>query len=458
MDYTILHALNTFVVAHPLLAHTATLLATWIVPVIVAATVIPWLASGAGVDARKMATAGALAAAALAMGVNQASACYGSGRDRPSPTPATIIPLAGVSADSSFPSDHAAAAFAIAVAAFCVYRHAGRVLLMLAVVAAASRLLVAAHYPTDVIAGALVGGRLRRRRDAPRGMWLPVVRAVARGHRPGAAGIGRCRGSAPCCAIGRCGAGSCWSSGSRSACVSAWRWRPTSSTRCRSAPRSLGRVRRADVAPGAGGSQSGGQASIGSSTSTGMTRSGLALVVGVARVRSDGPLPPDRLLVAGHLARHVLAGRRAVLQFDVRLRLDVAVPRRVLRGTAYGRDDGVDAVVLDAHQRHVAEVPDFAPRIVTRTTSRPWMWTLAVVPDLEDLLGLLANPVDRAQDFRSFKWHEGVNGWPAGGIPVPAPAGSAADAEKPNRGSACAPTAPPRRRPSSGTPNPSEGV
>ena len=33
MDYTILHGLNTFVIAHPLLAHTATLLATWIVPV-----------------------------------------------------------------------------------------------------------------------------------------------------------------------------------------------------------------------------------------------------------------------------------------------------------------------------------------------------------------------------------------------------------------------------------------
>ena len=117
MDYTILHALNTFVVAHPLLAHTATLLATWIVPVIVAATVIPWLASGAGVDARKMATAGALAAAALAMGVNQVVGLLWQ-RPRPSVAhPGSIVPLAGISPDSSFPSDHAAAAFAIAVAA-----------------------------------------------------------------------------------------------------------------------------------------------------------------------------------------------------------------------------------------------------------------------------------------------------------------------------------------------------
>ena len=86
VDYPILHGLNAFVTAHPLLAHTATLLATWIVPVIVAATVIPWLASGAGVDARKMATAGALAAAALAMGVNQAIGLLWQ-RPRPSVAP-----------------------------------------------------------------------------------------------------------------------------------------------------------------------------------------------------------------------------------------------------------------------------------------------------------------------------------------------------------------------------------
>ena len=67
MDYEILHAVNGFVVGHPLLASAVELFAQWIVPLVVAATVIPWLASGRGVDARKRATAGALVAASVAM-------------------------------------------------------------------------------------------------------------------------------------------------------------------------------------------------------------------------------------------------------------------------------------------------------------------------------------------------------------------------------------------------------
>ncbi len=180
MDYAALHALNGFVTAHPLLAHAATLLATWIVPLVVAVTLVPWLASGVGVDARKRATAGALVAAGIAMGVNQVVIALWQ-RPRPyAAHPGSIVPLAGISSDPSFPSDHAAAAFAIAVAAFLAYRRAGRVLLGLALVVGASRLLVGAHYPTDVVAGALVGtvsAFVAMRLDA---VWLPVVRAVAR--------------------------------------------------------------------------------------------------------------------------------------------------------------------------------------------------------------------------------------------------------------------------------------
>ena len=178
MDYTILHGINAFIVAHPLLVSAVELFASWIVPLVVAATVVPWLASGRGVDARKRATAGALAAAALAMLINQVIGHLWA-RPRPYAAHASIMPLTGISSDSSFPSDHVAAAFAIAIAAMFASRRAGRVLLVLAVMTAASRLLGAAHYPTDILGGAIVGaisGVIVMRLQS---YWMPAVRAVA---------------------------------------------------------------------------------------------------------------------------------------------------------------------------------------------------------------------------------------------------------------------------------------
>jgi undecaprenyl-diphosphatase len=178
MDYEILHAVNAFVTSHPLLASAVELLAKWIVPLVVAATLIPWLASGRGVDARKRVTAGALLAAGVAMLANQVISHLWD-RPRPYAAHASIVPLAGISSDPSFPSDHVAAAFAIAFAALFASRRAGRVLLVLAGLVAASRLLGAAHYPTDILAGALVGaasGAVVMKFDR---LWLPIVRVVA---------------------------------------------------------------------------------------------------------------------------------------------------------------------------------------------------------------------------------------------------------------------------------------
>jgi undecaprenyl-diphosphatase len=197
MDYAVAHALNSLVIDHPLLADAARLLATWIVPVVVAATLIPWLASRYGADARKRATAGALLAAGLAMAANQ---LIGAFWQRPRPYvahPDGIVAIGGISADPSFPSDHAAAAFAIAVAALLAYRHAGRVLLGLAVLVAVSRVLVGAHYPTDVLAGAAVGaisGIVVARLEA---LWLPIVRRVAAITDPVAARARRLPGLGP---------------------------------------------------------------------------------------------------------------------------------------------------------------------------------------------------------------------------------------------------------------------
>jgi undecaprenyl-diphosphatase len=62
--------------------------------------------------------------------------------------------------DPSFPSGHAAGAFAFAVFVFAFHRRAGVALTGLAGAIALSRVALGVHYPSDVAAGALVGALL----------------------------------------------------------------------------------------------------------------------------------------------------------------------------------------------------------------------------------------------------------------------------------------------------------
>jgi undecaprenyl-diphosphatase len=59
--------------------------------------------------------------------------------------------------DTSFPSDHATAAFAIAVAIALRSRRAGWVALAMATLVSIGRVAVGTHYPSDVLAGAAIG-------------------------------------------------------------------------------------------------------------------------------------------------------------------------------------------------------------------------------------------------------------------------------------------------------------
>ncbi|MGN0804178.1 MAG: phosphatase PAP2 family protein [Candidatus Coproplasma sp.] len=59
--------------------------------------------------------------------------------------------------DSSFPSGHTASCFCVAVACVCAFKAKGTPALAVAFLVGLSRIYLCLHYPTDVLAGALIG-------------------------------------------------------------------------------------------------------------------------------------------------------------------------------------------------------------------------------------------------------------------------------------------------------------
>jgi undecaprenyl-diphosphatase len=96
--------------------------------------------------------------------------------DRPRPFEAHHVHLfVAPSGDPSFPSDHATAAFAIAVALLLRNRRIGWVALTMATVISISRVAVGVHYPSDVLGGAVIGTM------AALALWVPPVRGPLHG-------------------------------------------------------------------------------------------------------------------------------------------------------------------------------------------------------------------------------------------------------------------------------------
>jgi membrane-associated phospholipid phosphatase len=68
-----------------------------------------------------------------------------------------FVPFVGTEAHASFPSSHAIVGFALAFAVTALWPRARAAMMVYAVLIAASRLVLLAHHPSDVVAGALVG-------------------------------------------------------------------------------------------------------------------------------------------------------------------------------------------------------------------------------------------------------------------------------------------------------------
>jgi undecaprenyl-diphosphatase len=93
--------------------------------------------------------------------------------DRPRPYeahPEGAHLLLSRSPDPSFPSDHATAAYAIAVAILLRHRKGGVLALIFATLIAVSRVALGTHYPSDILGGAVLGAL------SAAVLWTPPIR------------------------------------------------------------------------------------------------------------------------------------------------------------------------------------------------------------------------------------------------------------------------------------------
>jgi membrane-associated phospholipid phosphatase len=112
----------------------------------------------------------------LAVAVNQ-PIVHGVNEKRPFAQLPHVLMLVSRSADASFPSDHATMAGAAAVGLFLVNRRLGVLAGVLAVLMAAARVYVGAHFPIDVLAGLAVGAAVAFLVQL---LATPLARAIAR--------------------------------------------------------------------------------------------------------------------------------------------------------------------------------------------------------------------------------------------------------------------------------------
>ncbi|HEV2858590.1 MAG TPA: phosphatase PAP2 family protein [Solirubrobacterales bacterium] len=177
VDWSVLHALNDFMFRHDAVEDPLLFYVNASEALFVATLALVFLAAH---GARFAAWRRASLAAVLSAGFGLAAAkAISELVDRARPfvaDPHGVHLFSGHAADPGFPSDHATAAFAIAVAILLRKRRWGIAALVAAAVLSVGRVALGVHYPSDVLAGAALGSAaalalwaapLRRRID-----WL----------------------------------------------------------------------------------------------------------------------------------------------------------------------------------------------------------------------------------------------------------------------------------------------
>jgi undecaprenyl-diphosphatase len=156
LDYRLYHAVNEFAFDFKWLAHATYFFETVGVAFYGLAVLLLWLATAPGQERRwKVAALAGTATAAVSLLINQLIGNFIWHRPRPYETHPQVYHLSH-SHDPSFPSDHASAAFGIAFGIYFVDRRVGRFFIAVATLIAAGRVLVGAHYVTDVLASLVI--------------------------------------------------------------------------------------------------------------------------------------------------------------------------------------------------------------------------------------------------------------------------------------------------------------